>query len=184
MAKIRLTDEQRDKISAHLPEWLASTKGGRPRTPDRQSFEGILWILRSVNMGVAVDTPQGLLVPVVTGSQQKSLLEIAGELAGLIERARGNRLQPEDLQGGTFTITNLGMNEIDAFTPIINPPQVAILGLGRILPKPVAWQGQIRLRDMIALSLTFDHRAVDAVPAARFLQRIKQLVEDPGWIPL
>lgn len=139
-------------------------------------------ILDTVKMGVAVDTPQGLLVPVVKGAGQKGVLEIAEELARLIEGARGNRLLPEDLQGGTFTITNLGMSEIDAFTPIINPPQIAILGVGRVLPKPSAWQGQIRLRDMIALSLTFDHRAVDGAPAARFLQRIKQLVEDPGWI--
>lgn len=139
-------------------------------------------VLGQVNLGVAVDTPQGLLVPVLKGADQKTLRGIAQEVVGLIDRARTNKLLPEDLQGGTFTITNLGMNEIDAFTPIINPPQIAILGIGRILPKPVAWHGQIRLRNMVFLSLTFDHRAVDGAPAARFLQRVKMLLEDPGWI--
>ncbi|MGA2820937.1 MAG: 2-oxo acid dehydrogenase subunit E2 [Anaerolineales bacterium] len=139
-------------------------------------------MIGQVNMGVAVDAPQGVLVPVGKGPNKKSFRETAEELAGLIDRARTSKLLPEDLLEGTFTITNLGMNEIDAFTPIINPPQIAILGVGRILPKPVAWLGQIRLRDMVFLSLTFDHRAVDGAPAARFLQGIKMLLEDPGWI--
>ena len=86
---------------------------------------------------------------------------------------------PDDLSGGTFTITNLGMYDVDAFTPIINLPEAAILGVGRIQPKAVVREGEIVARQMWTLSLAFDHRLVDGAPAARFLQRIKQLVENP-----
>jgi pyruvate dehydrogenase E2 component (dihydrolipoamide acetyltransferase) len=86
---------------------------------------------------------------------------------------------PDDLSGGTFTVTNLGMYEVDAFTPVINPRQVAILGVGRIQSKPVVYDGQVVVRQMMTLSLVFDHRLVDGAPAARFLQRIKQLIENP-----
>jgi pyruvate dehydrogenase E2 component (dihydrolipoamide acetyltransferase) len=97
----------------------------------------------------------------------------------LVERALAGRSLPDDLSGGTFTITNLGMFGIDAFTPIINPPESAILGVGRIVNKPVGHEGQVVLRDMMTLSLSFDHRLIDGAPAARFLQRVKQLVERP-----
>jgi pyruvate dehydrogenase E2 component (dihydrolipoamide acetyltransferase) len=108
-----------------------------------------------------------------------SLLEIQKALRGLAERALAGRSLPDDLVGGTFTITNLGMFEVDAFTPIINPPESAILGVGRIVNKPVGLDGQIVLRDMMALSLSFDHRLLDGAPAARFLQRVKHLIERP-----
>ncbi len=94
------------------------------------------------------------------------------------------RSLPDDLTGGSFTITNLGVYEIDAFTPIINPPESAILGVGRIVSKPVGLNGQIVLREMISLSLSFDHRLIDGAPAARFLQRVKQLVERPFTLAL
>ncbi|MDW8098618.1 MAG: 2-oxo acid dehydrogenase subunit E2, partial [Anaerolineae bacterium] len=93
--------------------------------------------------------------------------------------AKEGRSQPDDLVGGTFTITNLGMYEVDGFTPIINPPQCAILGVGRILDKPVARDGAVVIRKMMVLSLSFDHRLVDGAPAARFLQQVKRLVERP-----
>ena len=132
-----------------------------------------------VNVGVAVDTERGLLVPVVHNAATKSLLQIQRALDELVERALAGRSLPDDLSGGTFTITNLGLFEIDAFTPIINPPESAILGVGRIIAKPVAVDRQVVVRDMLALSLSFDHRLIDGAPAARFLQRIKQLVERP-----
>jgi pyruvate dehydrogenase E2 component (dihydrolipoamide acetyltransferase) len=135
--------------------------------------------ITEVNIGVAVDTERGLLVPVVRDAASRSLLEIHQALRGLAERALGGRSLPDDLVAGTFTITNLGMFEIDAFTPIINPPESAILGVGRIVNKPVGLDGQIVLRDMMALSLSFDHRLLDGAPAARFLQRVKQLIERP-----
>lgn len=135
--------------------------------------------LSQINIGVAVDTERGLLVPVIHDVQHKRLAQIAAEFRELMTRAREGKSLPDDLAGGTFTITNLGMYEIDAFTPIINLPECAILGVGRIIPKPVVVDGQITVRQMVTLSLTFDHRINDGAPAARFLQRIKQLVEQP-----
>jgi pyruvate dehydrogenase E2 component (dihydrolipoamide acetyltransferase) len=135
--------------------------------------------LQSVNLGLAVDTKRGLLVPVVRNADQKGLRAIASEFRTLVERARAGRSLPDDLTGGTFTVTNLGMYDVDAFTPIINPPEAAILGAGRIQPKAVVREGEIVSRHMWTLSLTFDHRLVDGAPAARFLQRIKQLIENP-----
>jgi pyruvate dehydrogenase E2 component (dihydrolipoamide acetyltransferase) len=132
-----------------------------------------------VNLGMAVDTERGLLVPVIRDADQKGLRAFGTELRVLVERARAGKSLPDDLTGGTFTITNLGTHEIDAFTPIINPPEAAILGVGRIQPKPAARDGQIVVRQMWTLSLAFDHRLVDGAPAARFLQRIKQLIENP-----
>jgi pyruvate dehydrogenase E2 component (dihydrolipoamide acetyltransferase) len=135
-----------------------------------------------VHIGLAVDTERGLLVPVLRDAQSKGLRQITHEAAAIIERARAGRLGADELRGSTFTITNLGMYEIDAFTPIINLPECAILGLGRILPKQVVvdeGMERVAIRQMMALSLTFDHRLVDGAPAARFLQRVKQLVEQP-----
>jgi pyruvate dehydrogenase E2 component (dihydrolipoamide acetyltransferase) len=126
-----------------------------------------------------VDTDRGLLVPVVRGAEAKGLFEIQRALDTLVENAIAGEGLPDELAGGTFTITNLGMYEIDAFTPIINPPESAILGVGRIVAKPVAVGGQVVVRDRVALSLSFDHRVVDGAPAARFLQRVKQLIERP-----
>lgn len=137
-----------------------------------------------INIGVAVDSERGLLVPVVHNAAEKSLLAINRELGELVERALNGRSLPDDLSGGTFTITNLGMFDIDAFTPVINPPECAILGVGRFVAKPVGFQGQIMLREMVALSLSFDHRLVDGAPAAKFLQRIKQLIECPTVLGL
>lgn len=147
------------------------------------SIEGDELLLhRAINIGLAVDSERGLLVPVIREADRLTLLEVAALSADLVERARAGKIAAEDLQGGTFTITNLGMYDIDAFTPIINLPQCAILGVGRIVPKQVVVDAEaqrLAIRHMMALSLTFDHRVVDGAPAARFLQRVKQYVETP-----
>jgi pyruvate dehydrogenase E2 component (dihydrolipoamide acetyltransferase) len=140
---------------------------------------GTIRRLKQINVALAVDTERGLLVPVVRDADGKGVGEIAREVRELVARARAGQAGPDDLSGGTFTITNLGMHEIDAFTPIINAPETAILGVGRIKPRPAVVDGTICARQMLWLSLTFDHRIVDGAPAARFLQRIKQLVEEP-----
>jgi pyruvate dehydrogenase E2 component (dihydrolipoamide acetyltransferase) len=134
-------------------------------------------LLKEINIGVAVDTERGLLVPVVRNADRLSITQISRELRALAERALAGKSQPDDLTDGTFTITNLGTFGIDAFTPIINLPQIAILGVGRINQKPVAYKGGIHLREQVYLSLTFDHRLVDGAPAARFLQRIGDLIQ-------
>jgi pyruvate dehydrogenase E2 component (dihydrolipoamide acetyltransferase) len=140
---------------------------------------GVIRRLDAVHVALAVDTERGLLVPVVRDADRKGLKVAATELRAVVERARTGRATPDELGGSTFTITNLGMYEIDAFTPIINLPETAILGVGRIKERPAAVNGELCVRKMMWLSLTFDHRLVDGAPAARFLQYIKDLVEDP-----
>ena len=135
--------------------------------------------LAHVNLGMAVDTERGLLVPVIRDADRKGLHEFGSEFRAKVEQARLGRSLPDDLSGGTFTITNLGMYDVEAFTPVINLPEAAILGVGRIAPKPVVYKGAVAVRQMLALSLVFDHRLVDGAPAARFLQYIKQVVEEP-----
>ena len=126
-----------------------------------------------------MDTERGLLVPVVRDADRKSLVEIVREVRAMVSRAATGASLPDDLTGGTFTITNLGMYEIDGFTPIVNLPESAILGVGRIQAKPAVYEGQIAVRQLMVLSLSFDHRSIDGAPAARFLQRVKHLVENP-----
>ena len=141
--------------------------------------EGQIKLLPQVNIGLAVDTERGLLVPVIRNADTLSLLGIIRDLRALIERAMNGKSLPDDLSGGTFTITNLGMYDVDGFTPIVNQPESAILGVGRIVAKPAVYEGQIVPRQMMTLSLSFDHRSIDGAPAARFLQRVKQLIENP-----
>ena len=144
------------------------------------SFNGEEIILRNyVNMGLAIDVGDGLLVPNVKNTESKSLLEIAVETEKLIEDTREGRLNPDTLEGGTFTITNIGMFGIDTFSPIINQPEVAILGVNRMVDKPVVIDGEIVIRPMMNLSLTADHRLVDGAMAAKFLARIKEIIENP-----
>jgi pyruvate dehydrogenase E2 component (dihydrolipoamide acetyltransferase) len=120
---------------------------------------------------------------VVRDADGKSVRQIAAETPSLIEKAQSQHLGADDLQGGTFTITNLGMYGIDAFTPIITLPQSAILGIGRILAKPAVVDGQVVPRKLMILSLTFDHRVVDGSPAARFLNTIREYIEEPTlWL--
>lgn len=134
-----------------------------------------------VHIGIAVDTERGLLVPVLRDVQTKSLRTLAVESAALVERVQQGKAGAAELQGSTFTISNLGMYDIDAFTPLVNLPECAILGIGRSVAKPVVLDASERIgvRQMMTLSLTFDHRLTDGAPAARFLQRVKQLVEQP-----
>jgi pyruvate dehydrogenase E2 component (dihydrolipoamide acetyltransferase) len=136
-------------------------------------------LLGPINIGLAVDTERGLLVPVLRDADKKGIADIARESRQLVEKTRAGKATLDDLSGGTFTITNLGMYEIDAFTPLVNLPECAILGLGRIVPKQVVYRDEIAIRHMMGLSLAFDHRLVDGAPAARFLQRVKQLLEEP-----
>lgn len=136
-----------------------------------------------INIGMAVDTDAGLLVPVLGDVPSLSLLELSSASGRLIAAARAGQLKASDMQGGVFTVTNLGAFGIDAFTPIINCPESAILGLGRIRREPAVVDNQIIPRDQMSLSLTFDHRLIDGAPAARFLQTISQALEMPSaWL--
>jgi pyruvate dehydrogenase E2 component (dihydrolipoamide acetyltransferase) len=136
-------------------------------------------LLEEMHIGVAVALEDGLIVPVVRNADRLTLAEIARETRRLAESARAGTLTVDEATGSTFTITNLGMFGIDTSTPIINPPEVAILGVGRIIEKPAVFQGEIAKRSMMALSLTFDHRIVDGAPAAAFLRTLAGLLEKP-----
>ncbi len=135
-----------------------------------------------IHIGVAVALEDGLIVPVVRNADRKSLLEIHQTVQDIAERARKGTLSVDEVTGSTFTITNLGMYGIDAFTPIINPPEVAILGVGRIFEELVPVGGQIALRSRMVLSLTIDHRVVDGAPGAAFLQTVTRFLEHPALI--
>jgi 2-oxoglutarate dehydrogenase E2 component (dihydrolipoamide succinyltransferase) len=136
------------------------------------------------DIGVAVNTEQGLVVPVVRDADRKSFAEIEGTIAELGQRAREGQLGLEELQGGTFTITNGGIFGSLNSTPILNIPQVAILGLHKIQERPVAVDGQVEIRPMMYLALSYDHRIVDGADAVQFLVRVKELIEDPETLLL
>ncbi|KUH33846.1 dihydrolipoyllysine acetyltransferase [Thermococcus celericrescens] len=135
-----------------------------------------------ININVAVDSPIGLITPVIRNVDEKSLEELLDEYLDIIERTKKGLLKEKDFVGGTFTVTNLGTLGVESFTPIINPPQVAILGLNRISEKPVVKNGEIKTAKVMILSLSFDHRAIDGAPAARFLGRVKHYLENPGEV--
>lgn len=147
------------------------------------TFDGEqLELHEAVHMGLAVDTDRGLLVPVLRNVEGQGLVALAGQRRAVVQRALAGTLGPDEMAGGTFTLTNLGALGIDAFTPLLNPPQIAILGLGRIRPVAGPVGSTIGLRQAMFLSLTFDHRAVDGAPAARLLVDIAGLVEQPERI--
>jgi pyruvate dehydrogenase E2 component (dihydrolipoamide acetyltransferase) len=135
-------------------------------------------LFEQVDIGVAVALPEGLTVPVVRDVARRSLWEVARSINDLVARAQEGRLGPEDF-GGTFTITNLGMYGVEGFTPIVNPPEVGILGVGAIQRKPVEVDGSVVVRERLTLSLAFDHRAIDGAPAAAFLARVREALEQP-----
>lgn len=144
-------------------------------TGDTGSPEIAEW--NEVNIGVAVALDAGLVVPVIRDADRKPLQTISQELGELAESARAGRLAPDTLQGGTFTITNLGQMEVDGFTPIINPPQAAILGIGRIAKRPAVVDDVVVARSQVTLSLTFDHRIVDGAPGGAFLRDVRRAIE-------
>jgi pyruvate dehydrogenase E2 component (dihydrolipoamide acetyltransferase) len=137
--------------------------------------EGI-WYPDDVNISLAVDTDAGLLAPVILQADRLSLAEISATSSSLAEKAQAGQLRQSDLQGGTFTISNLGMHGVEQFTPILNPPQCSTLGVGTITPEPVCEGEDIIAGLLLHLSLTFDHRIVDGAPAARFLEDICQRI--------
>lgn len=137
-----------------------------------------------ISVGVAVALDEGLIVPVIHNTDKKSLRDIAQEARSLAEKARAGKLTLEEVSGGTFTVSNLGMFGVDGFTPILNAPQTGILGVGRIVEKPVIYRGEIAKRSMMVLSLTFDHRVIDGAPAGAFLQTVAELLAHGNRISL
>ncbi len=149
------------------------------------SIDGNEIITRNyVNMGVAVALPDGLLVPVIKFANTKGLKDISTEIKSLGQKGKNNELTPDELKGGTFTISNIGMYGIESFTPIINQPEVAILGVNTINEEAIIVNGELKIKPMMNLSLTADHRVVDGAVAAEFMAKLKEYIEKPGLLLL
>jgi len=136
-----------------------------------------IWLFEDVNIGIAVNSDKGLFVPILKNANKKSIEDLHNEFLVLAGRVQAGKANADDLSGGTFTITNLGAQEIESFVPIINAPECAILGVGAITEKAVVVNRKIKARPLVALTLVFDHRLVDGAPAAKFLQKIKHRIE-------
>jgi pyruvate dehydrogenase E2 component (dihydrolipoamide acetyltransferase) len=140
-------------------------------------LEDSIRLFHQVNLGVAVDTPRGLMVPTIFGADKLSLREIAAQSKELAVKCQSGSISPELLQGGTFTISNLGSLHVEHFTPIINPPQTGILGVNTIIQRVREVNGQVKVYPAMGLSLTYDHRAIDGAPASRFLMKLQENLE-------
>ena len=162
-------------ILIFLIKALAETLVAHPYLNASWSSDGI-HLYHVVNLGFAIATSQGLVVAVIKDAKSKSLIDIANERNTLVEKAKSSMLGPEDVGGGTFTLTNLGMYGIDEFSPILNPPQSGILAVGAIVEKPVAENHHVVLRNMMNVTLAADHRVVDGAQAADFLKFFAELI--------
>src|SRR6476469_5234066 len=152
----------------------------RHREVNAQYTDDAILLLPTANIGIAVAAPQGLVVPVIHGAERLRLTEIAAARADIVSRAREGKLSREDLESGTFTISNLGMYRVERFTAVLNPPQAAIVAVGATEERAVALDGEVVVRPTMTITGTFDHRAVDGAPAADFLQTVKELLEEPA----
>ena len=175
-------DTEKFSVTDILVKAVAKALGTCPRINATLCGDEIR-VLEEINVGVAIAIPDGLVVPVVKDANKKSLAEVSKEVKEFAKRARKNKLDPEEMTGGTFTVTNLGgYGSVDYFTPIINQPESAILGVGRTVKKPVVANDQIVIKPMMGLSFAFDHRVIDGAPAAEFLAVLIKLVEQPHKI--
>ncbi|SDY33274.1 dihydrolipoamide acetyltransferase family protein [Tindallia californiensis] len=179
--KEKIKNDRNQKVSFTDLLAILTTKALQ-KHPDlnAQFADGLLYRHQGVHLGIAVALENGLMVPVVKNADRKSISEIHDEMRELAQKAKFNRLESDELSGATFTITNLGMEGVDVFTPIINPPECAILGVGRMVDKPVFVGDELLRRPMMWLSLSFDHRIVDGQAAARFMTTLNQSIEEPG----
>ncbi|MGH7820074.1 MAG: dihydrolipoamide acetyltransferase family protein, partial [Candidatus Binatia bacterium] len=150
-----------------------------PRINARYAREDAIEFADGIHLGIAVALEEGLIVPVLHRCESKDLFAIAREARALVERVRGGKAQGEDLSGGTFTVSNLGMYPIEDFAAVINPPQAAVLAVGALRPRPVVKDGAIVPATSMRVTLSSDHRVIDGAEAARFLQTLKEILEQP-----
>jgi pyruvate dehydrogenase E2 component (dihydrolipoamide acetyltransferase) len=179
----RVREQQQDGPKVTVTDVLTkvcATALLRHREVNAQYTDDAILLFPTANIGIAVAAPQGLIVPVIRSAERLRLAEIAVARADVVGRSRENRLQREDLENGTFTISNLGMYRVERFTAVLNPPQAAIVAVGATEERAVPVDGEIVVRPMLTLTATFDHRAVDGAPAADFLQTVKHLLEEPA----
>ena len=172
-AGVRLT------LTDVLVKVAAAAVAAHPAMHSRWTPEGIFYP-DAIHMGVATAIDEGLVVPVIRDAGRKALADVATTRARLVERARSGTLTPDELTGGTVTLSSLGMLGVEEFTAIVNPPESAILAVGAILEKPVAIDRQVVVRPVMKVTLTYDHRVIDGATAARFLNRLRELAEAPA----
>ncbi|MBA2476035.1 MAG: 2-oxo acid dehydrogenase subunit E2, partial [Actinobacteria bacterium] len=171
--------EAKPTVSDVLTKVSAAALGRHPEV--NAHFEGdSVRRFAAANVGIAVASERGLLVPVIRGAERLTIGEIAAVRADLVGRARSGKLQAADLEGGTFTISNLGMYGVEQFVAVLNPPQAAILAVGAVAERAVVEQGEIVVRPTMTLTLTCDHRSLDGAAAADFLRTVKTFLEEPG----
>jgi len=185
LANVRIAEKEKaTKKKVHLtylPFIIKATIKALKKHPYVASSveEGEIIIKKYYNIGVAIDTPDGLIVPVIKGADKKKLYDLANEVNNFVEKAKSRKIDLMDLKGGVFTITNIGVIGSTYFTPIVNYPETCILGTGRIEDKPSVIDGKIVIRKVMAISFTYDHRALDGAEAARFMNDLKELLESP-----
>jgi pyruvate dehydrogenase E2 component (dihydrolipoyllysine-residue acetyltransferase) len=179
MVELLREGETKPTVSDVLTRLVASALV-RQRPVNANFVEGRIHRFRAANVGLAVAAPSGLVVPVIRDADRKSVLEIARDRADVVSRARAGKLQLPDLEGGTFTISNLGMYGIEQFVAVLNPPQVAILAVGSIEDRVVAVDGELAIVPTLTMTLTCDHRAIDGSEGAEFLRDVKAFVETPA----
>jgi pyruvate dehydrogenase E2 component (dihydrolipoamide acetyltransferase) len=178
-ARQRYQSRELEVLPSYNDMLLMLVAASLPECPQLNAcwVNGAVYAFDEINIAIAVDTPRGLLAPVLRNASALSLEEIAMQTRRLSEQAQSGKLAGDQLAGGTFTITNLGMFDVDYFTPIINLPQTAVLGLGRIVDEPIVAENQVVPGKTISLSLTFDHRVIDGAPAARWLQGLAKRIQ-------
>jgi pyruvate dehydrogenase E2 component (dihydrolipoamide acetyltransferase) len=179
MVELLREGETKPTVSDVLTRIVASALM-RHRAVNANFVDGKIRRFSAANVGLAVAAPSGLVVPVIRDADRKSVQQIAADRADIVSRARDGKLQLTDLEGGTFTISNLGMYEIEQFVAVLNPPQVAILAVGSIADRVVAYDGEFAAVPTLTMTLTCDHRAIDGSEGAEFLRTVKQLVESPA----
>jgi len=179
MVELLREGETKPTVSDVLTKLVASALM-RHRAVNALFVDGTIHRYPSANVGIAVAAPNGLVVPVIRDAERTSVQEIAAVRADLVTRARAGKLQLADLEGGTFTISNLGMYGIEQFVAVLNPPQVAILAVGSIEERPLAIEGELVIAPTMTMTLTCDHRAIDGSEGAEFLRTVKALVEAPA----
>lgn len=178
--RTRYAEGDREKVSyTALLVVVVAHALGEHRQLNAAFVDGELRIYREINVGIATATDRGLMVPVIHHADTLSLSQVQGRITQLREKAQESRFAPDEVRNGTFTLSNLGMYGIDAFRAIINPPEAAILAVGRIVERPVGVDGQVVLRPIVRLVLSVDHRAVDGAQAASFLAAVRRYLENP-----
>ncbi|WP_457552204.1 dihydrolipoamide acetyltransferase family protein [Desulfobacula sp.] len=176
----KILDSDKTKISYNAIIIKAVALALRQHPKVNSSVDGeMIKVWKQIHVGAAMDVGKGLIVPKIRNADTKSIMTIAKEMDQLVDKAKQNALSLDELQSGTFTITNLGAWGIDHFTPIVNFPESAILGLGRIVEKPWVKNSEVVVEPRIALSLTFDHRIIDGAPGAMFLKTLTRMIEEP-----